>query len=259
MRSMLSKKILVFLLLCGILLAAPMRHNEKIKTDYLKYKQLTTQQPNNKDYLFEFAMILAAMGRIEQGGDTLKKINELDENYARAALGKLERSRAAGQDNWWLRFKLGFVYYFLYEEDQGRIDQAKRRIKKNQDSPADQSGQIIARERALITERQPRANRYKEASLANFYLVATKQPEDYLNAWGYAYMATVKAIEKDWPEAKNLIETAVSIEPNAWAIRAAYMEALRQNGNLLAAAGQLTQALKLKAEQESYEKQAFHE
>ncbi|MDR1453875.1 MAG: hypothetical protein LBJ25_07895 [Candidatus Margulisbacteria bacterium] len=256
---MFFKKIWALLLLGGILLAAPMQHSEKIRADYLKYKQLLAKQPDNKETLFEFAMILAAMGRIEQGGDTLKKINELDENYARTALGKLERVRTSGQDNWWLRFKLGFVYYFLYEEDQGRIAQAQRRIKKNQDNPDDQSGQTIARERAVITERQPRANRYKEASLANFYLVATKQPEDYLNAWGYAYMATVKAIEQDWAEAKNLIEDAMAIEPNAWAIHAAYMEALRQNGNLIAAAGQLTKALKLKSEQENYEKKVFNE
>ena len=95
--------------------------------------------------------------------------------------------------------------------------------------------------------------------MANFYLVATKQPKDYVNAWGYAYMATVKAIEKDWKEARKLIEDAIAIEPNAWAIRAAYMEALRQNGNYIAATGQLTVALRLKSEQEAYDKKVFNE
>ncbi|GBR76345.1 hypothetical protein NO2_0907 [Candidatus Termititenax persephonae] len=240
-------------------MAAPLKHSPEIRTDYLKYKQLTEAQPHNKEYLFEFAMRLAVMGRVEQGGAVLKRIDELDDSYARTVLRRLEAERAAGRDNWWLRFKLGFVYYFLYEADQGRVDLANRRIKKNQTKPTADSGSVIAAERALIAQRQPRANRYKEASLANFYLVAVKKPEDYLNAWGYAYMATVKAIEQDWAEAKDLIERAVAIEPNAWAIRAAYMEALRQNGNYMAAAAQMSMALKLKSEQEAYEKKVFDE
>ncbi|MDR2431498.1 MAG: hypothetical protein LBD99_04520 [Candidatus Margulisbacteria bacterium] len=255
-----SKKIiLLFLVLSGLLGSAPMKHSPQISGNYLKYKQLTAAQPQNKAYLFEFAMNLAAMGRIEQAGAVLQKIDELDDNYARTVLNQLEARRRSGQADWWTRFKLGFVYYFLYEEANGRIELARRRIKRAEDNKPSDKAKIITAETAVIAEKTPAASYYQSASLANFYAVATKTPPDYLNAWGYAYMAAVQGIAQNWAEAKRLCELALDIEPNAYAIRAAYMEALRQTGNLLKAAGELSRALGLKSEQEAYEKKIFNE
>jgi len=95
--------------------------------------------------------------------------------------------------------------------------------------------------------------------LACFKSVAEKEPEDNINAWGYAYMAVIRAIEKDWSEAEKLCAQALKIEPDAYAIRAAYMEALKQNGNVFGAASQMALALKLKSEQDDYEQSLFND
>ena len=250
---------MIILVLGSLAGAAYMEHSPEIQTRYLKYKELTVQAPQNKEYLFEFAMTLAVMGRIEQGGEVLKKINELDDKYAQTVMQQLEAVRRAGKADWWVRFKLGFVYYFLYEETNGRIELAQRRIKRAKDNKPKNASSIISAETKVIEESQPQAAYYQEASLVNFNAVATKTPKDYLNAWGYAYMATVQGIAKQWPEAKRLCEEALKIEPNAYAIRAAYMEALRQTGNLLGATSQLSRAMSLKSEQEAYEKRIFRE
>jgi tetratricopeptide (TPR) repeat protein len=250
---------IVILIICSAVRAAPLKHAPQISANYLKYKQLTAQEPQNKDYLFELALNLAVMGRIEQAGATLKEIDRLDDNYARTTLKKLEAARHADPADWWVRFKLGFVYYFLYEEAQGRIELAERRIKRTQNNDPGESGRIISAEHAVIAERLPQASYYRTAALANFYAVASKTPDDYLNAWGYAYMAVVQALAKEWQEAKRLCELALKIEPNAYAIHAAYMETLRQTGNLPGAARELAKALSLKSEQEAYDKKVFNE
>lgn len=253
------KIIILILIICSFSLGAVMQHHPEVQANYLKYKQLSAQNPTNKEYLFEFAMNLAIMGRIEQSGAVLKQINELDDNYAKTAMNQLESVRRAGKATWWTKFKLGFVYYFLYEEAIGRIDLANRRIKRARDNKPEDMDSIIATEKAVIAEREPVAQYYKDASLANFYDVARKTPKDYRNAWGYAYMAAVHGVAKEWQDAKALCEMALEIEGDAYAIRAAYMEALRQNGNLLAATGQLSKALALRSEQENYEKELFNE
>lgn len=236
-------------------LGAVVKHTPETIAAYRKYHRLVATAPENKRYLFEYAMVLAQMGRIELAGEQLKKIDTLDDNYAHKLVTVLEQEKNRNLNNWQLRFKLGFVYYFLYEEAQGRIDLANRRIKKAKENPQKFKPGTIASEKEVISERQPLANDYRLKALFNFRKVAEKKPLTTANAWGYAYMAVIKAIEKDWVAAQTLCEKALELEPDAYAIRAAYMEALKQNGNPLAAASQMSTALTLRSQQEAYERE----
>lgn len=232
-----------------------MHHSAETVATYKNYYRLVKKNPENKRYLFEYAMILAQMGRVEDAGKELKHIDELDDQYAHKILVVLEQEKLRDLNNWKTRFKLGFVYYFLYEEAQGRVDLAKRRIKRVHERPNEFPQGTLEREKDIIAEKAPLADDYRVKALFNFKRVAEKKPVSVANAWGYAYMGVIKAIEKDWPAAQNFCELALAIEPDAYAIRAAYMEALKQNGNPLAAASQMSTALSLKSAQEAYEKE----
>ena len=193
------------------------------------------------------------MGKIEAAGSEFAKINELDEEYAKKIVKIMERINKKTL-SWKNHFKLGFCYYFIYEELHGRMELAKRRIKRAKKSGDNEK---LTREKQVIENITPTANIYKDNAIYYFRLVARKEPKDYYNAWGYTYMSVIKGIAKEWADAKKYSEKAIKILPDAYAIRAAYMETLRQNGNHLAATGQMASALKLKADQDKYEKELF--
>jgi tetratricopeptide (TPR) repeat protein len=249
---------LSLIILLGLVPAeAVMKHSAETQKEYLKYHALVQKSPRNKSYLFDYAMVLAYMGKIEEAGAELKTINELDDSYAHKLIKSLEKQKQKNLTDWHLRFKLGFVYYFLFEEANGRIELAQRRIKRVKEHPEEFTAGTIEREEDIIQEKFPLANDYRNKALFNFQRVAEKEPHNNINAWGFAYMAVIKGIEKDWPAAVKFCEKALEIEPDAYAIRAAYMEALKQNGDLLGAAAQMTIALRLKSEQDAYEKELF--
>jgi tetratricopeptide (TPR) repeat protein len=234
-----------------------MKHSVDTQLEYKKYRKLADKYPDDKRYLFEYAMVLAYMGKIEEAGLRLKHLDELDDQYAHKLVKVLEKTKTKTQQDWKKDFKLGFIYYFLFEEANGRVELAQRRIKRATERPDEFQPGTKENEESIIAEKTPLAEEYKKKALVRFEKVANKQPVDSINAWGYAYMAVIRGIEKDWKEAETLCSKALEIEPDAYAIRAAYMEAMRQNGNVLGAAGQMTLALRLKSEQEEYEKNLF--
>jgi tetratricopeptide (TPR) repeat protein len=253
--------LLTCLLIAKISFAEILTHSPGIQSEYLKYHQKVFTDPQDKRALFDLAMTLAYMGKPEKAGKQLGKINELDNDYAYKILNILENERTATNNNWRLDFKTGFVYYFLYEEAIGRIALSRRRIKRRENAPDnyENSEATIIFEKDLIAKKLPLAEKYKKISLAHFQTVADKIPQDNFNTWGYAYMAVVEAIEHNWPKAKELCEKALEITPNSYAIRAAYTEALRQNGDFFGALSQMTTAYRLRSEQEAYEKELFGE
>lgn len=244
--------LLIILLFCSFL-PAVMEHSPALIINYKKYVDLTKKHPQCTRYHFELAMVLARMGKIEAAGQEFKKINDLDENYASKILKSLEKTDAAtpSLEN---DFKLGFCYYFLFEETHGRMELANRRIARGN---RDNDKAKVNREKALKKQLAPKASVLKENALYRFRKISKKEPQDSFNAWGYTYMAVIKAIEKDWPEALKLCEKAVKREPESYAIRAAYMEALRQNGKGFTATAQLSKAYQLKSAQEKYERKIF--
>lgn len=250
-----KKIILIALLLLWPLTAsAVMKHSPQNITLYKKYYNLVRQEPANKRALFEYSIILALMGRVEQAGTYLRKINELDENYAHTLVKALEQEKNRDINNWRIRFKLGFTYYFLFEEAHGRIALAERRLERAKENPRKYDRETLDREKDIIQEFVPLAEDYYAKALFNFKRVAEKKPLDGNNAWGYAYIAVIKGIADEWGEARDYCEKALEITPDAYALRAAYMEALKRNGNTVGAAAQMTTALSLKSEQDTYEK-----
>lgn len=254
---MTKNKFILFIILTILLFfntcLAIVRYSPDNIFEYKKYSALVEKYPENKNYHFEFAILLASMGKIEAASKEFNKINALDENYAKKIIGTL-RLNSQKYPSWKNFFKLGFCNYFLFDDLNGRIELAERRIRR-----AEEKGdrQRIKEQKQIIIELAPAANYHYQQALIYLQKTADKKPVNYINAMALTYQAVIKSKVKAWPEALSLCEKALTIAPDAYSIRAAYMEALRQNGNLIAATGQMSAALKLKTEQEKYEKEIF--
>lgn len=222
--------------------------------DYKKYKKLSAKYPEKPRYLFEYAMVLAYMGRVEDGGKALGKIADIDPDYAVKIVKYLELYKKKHPDDWKNNFKLGFTYYFLYEEANGRLLIAYKRIKRAKENG---DNDLLETESQIAKDKEVYAASYRKRSLTHLELVAEKEPVNEINAWGYTYMSVVEGISEDWETAEEYCKKALKIEPDAYAIRAAYMEVLKKLGRKVAATGQLAMALKLKVEQDRYEKKLF--
>lgn len=230
---------------------AVIRHSTETIIDYKKYYVLTKKNPDNKYYHFEFAIVLAAMGKIEAANSEFAKISSLDDKYPFKLCSYLENVTRQNP-SWKNNFKLGFCYYFLFDEFNGRIELAERRINRAKEKD---DKERIKEQKNIIKETAPQANYYYQKALLCLQKVSNKKPINSINAMAYAYQAFMKSKIKSWTEAKELCEKGLDIAPNAYAIRAAYADTLRQTGNIFAATGQLSQAYKLKSAQENYEKE----
>lgn len=251
-----SKKLAIFLvifILQALPLFAVVRYSQSTIIDYKKYFSLTSQYPNSKYYHFEFAMVLASMGKIEAAGKEFSKINDLDDTYPKKIIKYLE-SQATQYPSWKNHFKLGFCYYFIFDDLNGRLELAERRVKRAKEKGEKEK---VKAQKNIIAEVAPQANYYYQRAIISFQKVIEKRPLNDITALAYAYQAVIKSKIHSWDEAKNLCEKALALSPDAYAIRAAYAETLRQTGNMLGATGQLSTAYKLKEAQATYEKETF--
>lgn len=90
------------------------------------YKEILPAQngvavsPNSAEAHFELAMVYAYTGYIEEGWDELKRVNEIDKNYAPTVVTKYESLTKAEPNNWKYKFKLAFGYYFVNQKEKGQ-------------------------------------------------------------------------------------------------------------------------------------------
>jgi len=234
---------------------AVMEYSQELKDMYFKtYQAMQIPTPDN-DTIFDHAMTLTYMGKIQEAGNYLKQIDENDESYKYKVLDRLNKiEKTTPTQDWQFNMKMGLVYYFLFEEAHGKILLYTRRISRGK---RDNDKKRVEVNRKRRSEMWPVKEKYFQKSSHYFEKVASKKPVNSMNAWGYAYQAVLNAVNEDWQISKQLCEAAIEIEPDAYALRAAYMEALRQTGNYFGALNEMRIAYAKKDQQEAYEKKIF--
>jgi hypothetical protein len=251
------RKIFVTLMLFTLInpLFAVMEYSKELQNMYRStYKAMQVPTPDN-DTIFNYAMTLTYMGKIQSAGKYLKLIDSKDEAYKYKVLERLTKKEEKNPDqDWQFNMKMGLVYYFLFEEAHGKILLYTRRISRGK---RDNNKEKITVNRERRRKMWPIKDKYFAKSSHYFDKVARKKPVTSMNAWGYAYQAVLNAVNEDWKISKMFCEKALDIEPDAYALRAAYMEALRQTGNYFGAINEMRIAYAKKDQQEEYERKIF--
>ena len=81
--------------------------------------------PGSPEAHFELAITYAYTNKIQEGWDELKKVHDLDKNFAPYALNKYTVLVAESPNDWKLRFRLAFALYFSDKKAEA-IDEMKR-------------------------------------------------------------------------------------------------------------------------------------
>jgi tetratricopeptide (TPR) repeat protein len=100
-------------------------------------------------------------------------------------------------------------------------------------------------------------NRKYDLALAVLSEVASRETTDQFTAWALGYMAVIKGEQKKWSDGEALVRQALEIEPDAYALHAALAIALKEQGNIFGAMGELAVALQKRGDFEKYEAQLF--
>jgi tetratricopeptide (TPR) repeat protein len=89
-----------------------------IAREYLSLRERVAAQPADAELQFEYAICLSYIGKIEDGRAALKRVRELDPQFAHTALPRyLQRHRDAPQEAR-ARYRLAFLYYFNENYDE---------------------------------------------------------------------------------------------------------------------------------------------
>ena len=75
-------------------------------------KAAVKANPQDADTRFDLAITMAYTNNIQDGWDQLKKTVELDPNYKKKGLDLYLQKVTASPNDWRLRFRLAFAYYF---------------------------------------------------------------------------------------------------------------------------------------------------
>ena len=85
---------------------------EELKKELAEKRASVEANPNSPYAHFDLAITQAYSNRIEEGLEELKKVEELDKDFAPVALDIFSKEAAAKPDDWKIRFRLGFAHYF---------------------------------------------------------------------------------------------------------------------------------------------------
>ena len=122
MNRTISMRSISFVLLICFLMTAPLyglaKINRDIKFDYAKYKYMVEKNPNDPWSHFNLAITFAYMGKVERGLEELGVVNELDKEFAPKAIDYFTRRSIKNPDDWKIRFRLAFAYYFDKQKDK---------------------------------------------------------------------------------------------------------------------------------------------
>jgi len=83
-----------------------------IAKEYVELKHRVLKHPDNAELVFEYAVCLSYVGKVEESRAALKKVQALDPKFVDKALpGYIDRYRRRPTDMK-AAFRLGFLYYF---------------------------------------------------------------------------------------------------------------------------------------------------
>lgn len=94
-------------LACGVA-----RVDHSIWQEYLYWQSMVEKYPNGPISNFNLAMVMAYMGKVEEGSVLINKVAELDPDIVPRLIDIYEKKLAKEPDNWRYDFRLGFIYYF---------------------------------------------------------------------------------------------------------------------------------------------------
>lgn len=89
-----------------------------IAEEYVSLRTQVHARPDDPDLNFRFAICLSYMGKIEEGRTALKKVRELNPDFAKQALPRYLKQLAEDPRDAKTKYRLGFLYYFNDQYDQ---------------------------------------------------------------------------------------------------------------------------------------------
>lgn len=167
------------LVLALALMAAPVWAADTSKAELEVLRQRVQEDPQSADAHFDMAMGLARTSRLEEGWTYLKKVAELDPQYAEKVIATYSPLVEENPQNIEAQFRLAFGHYFkgLNLQEQGQAAEAK--------------------------EAKGRAK-------AAFVHIIETDPK---YVWGYNYLAYLQAEEGDLSAAVETLKQAIAVEP----------------------------------------------
>ncbi len=89
---------------------------KELKQELAEKKKAVEENPNSPYAHFDLAITYAYTNHLEEGLEELKKVDELNKNFAPIALETFSREAEAHPDDWKIRFRLAFALYFNKEK-----------------------------------------------------------------------------------------------------------------------------------------------
>jgi len=91
---------------------------ESLKKEVFQAEQIAQKTPTSAEAQFELAMAYGYTGQVEKGWACLKKIPNLDPNYAPKVVEKYSKLIQKEPQEWRHYFKIAFGYFFIDEKEK---------------------------------------------------------------------------------------------------------------------------------------------
>jgi len=91
--------------------------SEETIKEYENYKSIVDANPEDPWAHFNLAITYAYMGKIEKGLSSLEKVDSLDNSFADKVISKFSELIQEKPEDWRIRFRLAFAYYFAKDKD----------------------------------------------------------------------------------------------------------------------------------------------
>lgn len=181
---------------------------DELREELAMRKEVAAKNPSDPDAHFQLAMAMAYTGYLEEGWAELLKVNELDKNYAGKAIQKYDPLAKENPDDWKVRFRLAFGYYF-----DGYLNKEREWAQKNK-------------------------------AIKEFEEIIKKYPD---NVWSYNYIAYIYAERGEIPKAINIWKKSISLNPHIAATHFVLGHAYLRTGHYVDGVSEIALALRLRA------------
>lgn len=190
--------------------------------EYNNNKKTAQANPKDANAWFAYAMSCAYTGKLDEGMDALKKVDETDSLYAKRINPILKQKITHNPTEWKDRFYYAFASYAM------TIDKKKYKM------TAQESGE------------------YQEESIRQFMEISKLLGDkNYITAWSWGYIAAIRGEQGKFQEAISLLRKAIKIEPDGLYLHLALGYAYLKTGNYLGLLGESLMVGRLKADEKA--------
>ncbi|MFA5878615.1 MAG: tetratricopeptide repeat protein [Candidatus Margulisiibacteriota bacterium] len=195
-----------------------------------KNLEIAKANPQSAAAFFELAMTYAHTGLVLQGFDALKKVDQLDRNYASKVIAKYEPLTKKYPDDWKNWFKLAFGYFFANKKDKAR-DCFKVILRKYPDNVCVMGYLALVIGEEVVTEEEA--------------LKKKNTPEKKIK----------EILNPKIEEVINLCKKGLSIDPDVGGIHFLLGQAYLKKGDFIGFTNETLIALRIKSEADKYLKE----